>query len=78
MAPEIDPETFDYDAVAATLPTDQPERAADGLRQLMQNPGFRSLVEQIQRGELDDDELRVEATAVANDLAARQEPRRDE
>ncbi|WP_072313843.1 hypothetical protein [Agrococcus sp. Marseille-P2731] len=75
---EIDPESFDYDAVAASLPTDEPERAADGLKALMQNPAFRQLVGQIQAGELNDDELRDEATSIAHDLAARQELRRDE
>jgi hypothetical protein len=75
---EIDPETFDYDAVAASLPIDEPERAAEGLKALMQNPAFRQLVHQIQSGELNDDELRDEATSIAHDLAARQELRRDE
>lgn len=75
---DSDPSSIDYDAVAASLPTDQPERAADGLRQLMEHPGFRALVEQIQQGELTDDELRDEATSFAHDLAARQELRRDE
>lgn len=69
---------IDYDAVAASLPTDQPEQAADGLRQLMEHPGFRALVQQIQQGELDDDELRAEATSFAHDLLARQELHRDE
>lgn len=74
----IDTETFPYDEVAATLPTDDPERAADGLKALMQNPAFRQLVGQIQAGELNDDELRDEANSIALDLAARQELRRDE
>lgn len=69
---------IDYDAVAATLPTDSPEQAADGLRALMENPAFRQLVQQVQSGELNDDELREEATSIAHDLAARQELRRDE
>ena len=76
--PEIDPETFDYEAAAASLPTDDRARAADGLEALMQNPAFRQLVAQIQSGELHDDELREESTSIAHDLAARQEPRRDE
>lgn len=74
----IDPETFPYDDVAATLPTDNPEQAADGLKALMQNPAFRQLVGQIQAGELNDDELRDEATSIAHDLAARQELHRDQ
>lgn len=69
---------IDVDAVAASLPTADPERAADGLRALMANPAFRQLVQQVQSGELTDDELRDEATSIAHDLAARQEPRRDE
>ena len=69
---------IDYDAVAATLPVDSPEQAADGLRALMENPAFRQLVHQVQSGELNDDELREEATSIAHDLAARQELRRDE
>jgi hypothetical protein len=32
----------------------------------------------VQSGELNDDELREEATSIAHDLAARQELRRDE
>ncbi|ROR67408.1 hypothetical protein [Agrococcus jenensis] len=68
----------DYDAVAAALPVEDPERAADGLRALMENPAFRQLVQQVQSGELNDDELREEATSIAHDLAARQELRRDE
>ncbi len=69
---------IDYDAVAATLPVESPEQAADGLRALMENPAFRQLVQQVQSGELNDDELREEATSIAYDLAARQELRRDE
>lgn len=69
---------IDYDAVAATLPVESPEQAADGLRALMENPAFRQLVQQVQSGELNDDELREEATSIAHDLAARQELRRDE
>ena len=69
---------IDYDAIAATLPVESPEQAADGLRALMQNPAFRQLVQQVQSGELNDDELREEATSIAYDLAARQELRRDE
>ena len=69
---------IDFDAAAASLPTDDPERAADGLKALMQNPAFRRLVQQVQSGELGDDELRDEATSIAHDLAARQELRRDE
>lgn len=69
---------IDFDAVAASLPTDDPERAADGLKALMQNSAFRQLVQQVQSGELGDDELRDEAMSIAHDLAARQELRRDE
>lgn len=72
------PEELDFDAVARSLPTDDPERAAEGLRALMENPAFRQLVQQVQSGELNDDELRDEATSIAHDLAARQELRRDE
>lgn len=75
--PQDQPE-IDYDAVAATLPTDNPEQAADGLRALMENPAFRELVQQVQSGELNDDELRDEATSIAHDFAARQELHRDE
>lgn len=78
MSPNPDELPFDVDAVAASLPTDQPERAAEGLRALMEHPGFRQLVQQVQAGELGDDELREEATSIAHDLAARQELRRDE
>ena len=38
---------IDYDAVAATLPVESPEQAADGLRALMENPAFRQLVQQL-------------------------------
>jgi hypothetical protein len=78
MEPTSDQPQPDYDAVAAALPVESPERAADGLRALMENPAFRQLVQQVQSGELNDDELREEATSVAHDLAARQELRRDE
>lgn len=69
---------IDHDAVAASLPVDEPERAAEGLEALMQDPAFRQLVQQVQSGEMGDDELRAEATSIAHDLAARQELRRDE
>ncbi|MFA4841067.1 MAG: hypothetical protein WC580_05130 [Agrococcus sp.] len=69
---------IDVDAVAASLPVESPERAADGLRALMEDPAFRQLVQQVQSGELNDDELRDEATSIAHDLAARQQLRRDE
>ena len=44
----------------------------------MENPAFRQLVQQVQSGEFNDDELREEATSIAYDLAARQELRREE
>jgi alkanesulfonate monooxygenase SsuD/methylene tetrahydromethanopterin reductase-like flavin-dependent oxidoreductase (luciferase family) len=53
-----DQREIDYDAVASTLPVESPEQAADGLRALMENPAFRQLVQQVQSGELNDDELR--------------------
>lgn len=76
--PTSDQPELDYDAIAASLPVESPERAADGLKALMQDPAFRQLVQQLQAGELDDDELREEATSIAHDLAARQQLRRDE
>lgn len=76
--PTSDQPEIDFDAVAATLPVESPEQAAEGLRALMENPAFRQLVQQVQSGELNDDELREEATSIAYDLAARQELRRDE
>lgn len=76
--PTSDQPEIDVDAVAATLPVESPEQAAEGLRALMENPAFRQLVRQVQSGELNDDELREEATSIAYDLAARQELRRDE
>lgn len=78
MVAHADEPEIDVDAVAATLPVQSPEQAADGLRALMENPAFRQLVQQVQSGELNDDELREEATSIAYDLAARQELRRDE
>lgn len=44
----------------------------------MEIPAFRQLVQQLQAGELHDDELRDEATSIAHDLAARQQLRREE
>ncbi|WP_405218707.1 hypothetical protein [Agrococcus sp. Ld7] len=73
-----EPFELDYDAAAASLPTDHPEQAADGLKALMEIPAFRQLVQQVQAGELHDDELRDEATSIAHDLAARQQLRREQ
>lgn len=78
MSEQQDQCEFDDDAAAASLPTDNPEQAADGLKALMEIPAFRQLVQQLQAGELHDDELRDEATSIAHDLAARQQLRREE
>lgn len=78
MSEQQDEFEFDVHAAAASLPTDDPEQAADGLQALLEIPAFRQLVQQLQAGELHDDELRDEATSIAHDLAARQQLRRDQ